>query len=258
MGIGTRDQKEIDVNIQSQTLPYFQYFLMNELKTDITLTAPILVDDEVVNVSSGHGFVGQVASPGEAIVVRIGDLFFQMLTTTVSGDAISVEMPTDTAFPATASVIRGNILLNVNGSVTPVDFKYTFDKNGGVDPVVPIDLNEIVMTMQHAGAADDSKFGDSAALAKGFYFRKVNSDSINFGNYRNNQKFRDLGAIVEYGDKAGGGNFSTSITFVLKNTYTQEIRLDPRTADEVLGKVRDNIVLVKFTVSLIGSFTSGE
>lgn len=248
-------KKEIDTNIQSQTLPLFQYFLMNEQKTDITLTAPISVDDEVINVSAGHGFT---AAAGEYIVVRIGDLYTQMAVTGVATNAISIEMPVDTAFPVTASVIRGNILLNVNGSVTPVDFKYTFDKNGGVDATIPIDLNTVVITMQHSSAADDSLFGGIAAITNGFYFRKINTDKINFGNYKNNEKFRDLGAIVEYTDKAGGGNFSTSIVFDLKKVFTQEARLDPRTADFVLGKVRDNINLLKFTVSLIGSFTSGE
>lgn len=248
-------KKETDVNIQSQTLPLFQYFLMNEQKTNITLTTPISVDDEVINVSAGHGFT---AVAGEYMVIRIGDLFTQVEVKSVASNAITVEMPIDTPFPDTASVIRGNILLNVNGSSIPVDFKYTCDKNGGVPATIPIDLNTVVITMQHAGAADDSLFGDSAALSNGFYFRKINGDKINFGNYKNNQKFRDLGALVEYSDKAGGGNFSTSIVFNLKKVFTQEVRLDPRTADFVLGKVRDNIVMVKFTVSLIGSFTSGE
>lgn len=248
-------KKEIDVNLQSQTLPLFQYFLMNEQKTDIILTAPILVDEEVINVSAGHGFTGVA---GEYIVVRIGDLYTQMAVTGVATNAISIEMPVDTAFPITASVIRGNILLNVNGSVTPVDFKYTFDKNGGIDATIPIDLNTVVLEMQHTSAAADDLFGDIAALTNGFYFRKVNTDKINFGNYKNNQKFKDLGAIVEYTDKAGGTNHATSINFDLKKVFTQEVRLDPREADYVLGKVRDNINIVKFTVSLIGSFTSGE
>ena len=248
-------QKEIDTNEQSQTLPIFQYFLMNEIKTDITLTAAISENDTKIDVSAGHGFT---AAAGEYIVVRNGDQFLQMEVKSVLTNEVMVEMPIGTAFPDTSSVIRGNILLNVNGSITPVDFEYTTDKNGGVNPIVPIDINTVVMTMQHATEADDSKFGDLAALTNGFYYRKLNSGIINFGNYKNNQKFRDVGAIVEYTDKAGAGNFSTSIVFDLKNTFTQEIRLDPRTVDAVLGKVRDNIVLVKFTVSLIGSFTSGE
>lgn len=248
----------IDVNVQSSTLPVFQYFLMNEIKRDITLTAPIAVDAEVINVSVGHGFVGQAIAPGETIVVRSGDIFLQMLTTTVSTNAIGIEMPVAIALPDTAHVMRGNILLNVNGSSTPVDFEFTTDRDGGVDAVVPIDLSTLVITMQHASAATDSLFGGGAVLTKGFYFRKVNNFNTNFGNYRDNQKFRDLGALVGYTDKAGGSNHGTNIVFDIPKVFKQEVRLNPRVADKVLGRVRDNIVLVKFTVSLIGSLTSGE
>lgn len=248
----------LDVNPQSSTLPVFQYFLMNELKRDITLTGAVAIDDEVINVSTGHGFVGQIASPGETIVVRSGDAFTQMLTTTVSTDAIGIEMPTDMAFPDTAHVIRGNILMNVDGT-TPVDFEFTTDRDGGVASTIPIDINTAVITMQHASAADDSLFGGITALPNGFYFRKVNSISINLGNYRANQKFRDLGALVSYTAKAGGGNHGTDIVFDLTKVFEQEIRLDPRVPDKVLGKVRDNLsTLLKFTVSIIGSLTSGE
>ncbi len=254
MGIGSRS--EVDVNIQSQTLPPFQYFLMNEIKTDITLTAAISIDDEVISVSSGHGFV---AAAGEYIVVRSGDFVIQMPVKSVSTDDITVEMPIDIPFPDTASVIRGNIKMNVNGSSTPVDFEYTSDKNGGIAPVVPIDIATVVITMQHAAAGDDSLFGGIAAIANGFYFRKLNGDTMNLGNYKDNQSFKDLGAVVNYTDKAGAGNFATDITFNLKEAFTQEIRLDPGTIDKVLGKVRDNAsTLLKFTVSIIGSFTSGE
>ena len=248
-------KKEIDTNEQSQTLPVFQYFLMNEIKTDITLTAPISVDDNKIDVSAGHGFT---AAPGEYIVVRSGDLFLQMEVKSVLDDEIMVEMLISVDFPDTSSVIRGNINMNINGSITPVDFKYTCDKNGGVNSIIPIDINTVVLTMQHSSAGADDLFGGITALTNGFYFRKVNSSPTNFGNYKNNQKFRDFGAIVEYTDKAGGTNHATSIVFDAKKVFTQEIRLDPRTSDSVLGKVRDNINLLKFTVSLIGSFTSGE
>ena len=140
----------------------------------------------------------------------------------------------------------------------PKQFEYTTDRDGGVAAVVPIDLSTVVITMQHATAATDSLFGDITALPKGFYFRKINTINTNFGNYRNNQKFRDLGALVGYTDKAGGSNHGTNIVFDIPKVFRQEVRLDPRLADKVLGQVRDNIVLVKFTVSLIGSLTSGE
>ena len=248
-------QKEIDNNPQSQNNPIWQYFLMQEQKIDITLTASIAEGDNKIDVSAGHGFTG---AAGEYIVVRNGDVFLQMEVKSVLGDEIMVGMPVDMDFPDTSSVMRGNINMNVNGSGTPVDFEYTTDKNGGVNPTIPIDLATVKITMQHATAGDDSLFGNLAALTNGFYFRKLNGLAQNFGNYKANQKFKDFGAEATYTDKAGRGNFSTEIEFDVKKIFTQEIRLNPRTIDKILGKVRDNIALLKFTVSLLGSFTSGE
>lgn len=245
----------VDVTLQSSINPVWQYFLMQEQKTDITLTSAIAENDDVINVSAGHGFT---AVAGEYIVVRCGDLFLQMEVKSVASDAITVFMPIDTDFPDNCSVMRGNINMNVNGSITPVDFEFTSDKNGGVDPVIPIDMATVKITMQHATAGDDSLFGNLAALTNGFYFRKKDGSFMNFGNYKSNQKFKDLGAKVTYTDKAGGGNFSTEIEFDLKEIFTQEVRLDPRTVDKILGKVRDNIALLKFTVSFLGSLTIGE
>ena len=41
----------VDVYIQSNTTRFFRYFLINEIKTDITLTQAVAVDDSVINVS---------------------------------------------------------------------------------------------------------------------------------------------------------------------------------------------------------------
>lgn len=251
-------QKEIDVHIQSQTSQLFRYFLMVEQKTDITLTAPITMDDEIINVSPGHGFTGQVTTPGETIVVRSGDLFLQMLTTTVSTNAIGVEMLIDSDFLDTATVIRGNINMNIDGDAIPTDFKFTFP-----GAQIPIDLSIIILTMQHgANVPDDGKFGGLAALSKGLFFRKVNSDRINLGNYTTNQDFKDIGTDVQYTTKAPAGTNGTNITLEIESVFGQVIRLNPRNNDEFLGHVRDKIDtgegMAKMTVAIIGSFTIGE
>ncbi len=253
-------KKEIDVNIQSQTSQLFQYFLMDEQKTDITLTAPISEDDEVVNVSSGHGFT---AVDGEYIVIRDGDTFTQAKVKSVSVDAITVTMPIANNIPDTADVIRGNINMNVDGSSVPVDFKYSSNCCGSENPQIPIDLSTIIITMQHgANVPDDGKFGGIAALTNGMYFRKMNGGRVNLGNYINNQAFKDVGAIVEYTDKAPAGTNATNIFFDIETIFGQVIRMDPRLSDFALAQVRDNqssgAGMNKLTISLVGSFTSGE
>lgn len=253
-------QKEIDNNPQSQTSPLFRYFLMLEQKTDITLTSAINENDMVINVSPGHGFT---AVSGEHIVVRNGDAFTQLKVISVATNAITVDIPIANAFPITSGVIRGSINMNVDGSATSVDFEYTSIINGGVNPIIPIDLSTVIITMQHgANVPDDGKFGGLAALTNGIFFRKVNGSNQNLGNYIKNQDFKDNGAFVGYTDKAPAGTNATNIMFAIEEIFGQVIRIDPRTIDSVLGKVRDNISagagMAKFSVSLIGSFTKGE
>lgn len=248
-------KKEIDVNIQSQTSQLFRYFLMIEQKTDITLTSAITMDDEIVNVSGGHGFT---AAAGEYMVIRNGDLFSQTKVTAVNTNAITIEMPIASDFPDTATVIRGNINMNIDGNAVPTDFKFTFS-----GAQIPIDLSTVILTMQHgANVPDDGKFGGLTALSKGIYFRQVNGARVNLGNYINNQAFKDVGAIVEYTSKAPAGTNGTNVTLEIESIFGQVIRLNPRDDDEFIGHVRDDIAsdegMAKFTVAIIGSFTSGE
>ncbi len=253
MGIGSRS--EVDVNIQSQTSPLFRYFLMIEQKTDITLTSIVGLDDPVVNVSAGHGFT---AVAGEYIVIRNGDIFTQSKVTGVSTNAISLAMPIGNTFPLTATVIRGNINMNIDGDAVPTDFKFTFP-----GATIPIDLSTIILTMQHgANVPDDGKFGGLAELSNGIYFRQVNGGRVNLGNYINNQAFKDVGAVVEYTTKAPAGTNGTNVTIGIETIFGQVIRLDPGDSDEFIGHVRDDIAsdegMAKLTVAIIGSFTSGE
>lgn len=246
----------IDVHIQSQTSQLFQYFLLNEQKTDITLTSAVEEDDTVINVSAGHGFT---AATGEMLVIRNGDAFAQLSVVSVATNAITVDVPVAIAFPITSGVMRGNNRLNVNGSVTPVEFKcgFTYANQQGAE--TPIDVGHVILSMQHAAEGDDGKFGGIAALTNGLYFRKQNTANVNLGNYQNNQKFRELGAAVTYPDKAPAGVYATAIDFSIEEKFGQVLRLDPGVPDCLLATVRDNLSgLAYFTASILGSFTEGE
>ena len=248
--------KEFDVVVQDSTSPLFQYFLMNEQKTDILLTSDVSVGDEVINVSAGHGFT---AVAGEQIVLFQNERYTQLRVTSVTTNAISVEEPVTIDFTvAGATVIRGNILMNVDGSGPAVEFKVHLR-----DFTIPIDISKIIITMQHgANVPDDGKFGGLAALAKGLFFKKENDSTFSLGNYIQNQDFKDTGGTVEYTDKAPAGTNATNIVFDIKTVFGQVIRLHPTMTDMIIGIVRDDIStgagMAKMTASLVGSYTEGE
>jgi hypothetical protein len=248
--------KEVDNNPQSQTNAYFQYLLIDEKKTDIGLTSPVAIDDEVINVTPGHGFTG---ADDEYLVIRNGDLFEQTRVKAVNGDAISVSIPMPIAFSVGADIIRGNSNMAVDGSVTPLGYKYSSNCCGDAEAITPIDISEVKIIMTHTTEPDDSRFGNIAGgLADGMYIRKVNGERVNLGNYRTNLDFKKFGAKVEYTDKAGAGNFATEITFAMEEVFGSVQRINPRDAQYIVAFVRANIALLTMEVSLLGSFTEGE
>jgi hypothetical protein len=244
-----------DVVINDSTSPLFRYILIDEKKTDIALTSDISLNDTVINVSAGHGFT---AAAGEIIVVWENNRFIQQEVVSVATNAITVSTPVTASYTvAGAIVFRGNNKMNIDGSSatgTPTDFKMTL-----TDFTVPIDISKIILTMTHSATGDDGKFGGIAALTNGVYFRKENSIVYSLGNYQNNQDFKDTGGSVTYTQKGSGGTEATDIVFNVKEIFGQVLRFDARADDILIGHVRDKIdTLTKFTVSIIGSYTSGE
>lgn len=254
MPIGSK--KEIDIFIQDQDSALFQFFMMTEEKTDISLISPVAVDDIIINVSPGHGF-----SVNDYLVLWENSGFEQVKVVAVNTNALTIDIPMANAFTLVAVGIRGSIEMNVNGSGTPVDFCFRFFNNA----VVPIDISAINITLQHAVAPDDSKFGGLSALAKGLFFRKTNSaGALNYGVYKSNQDFRDRGGEVIYTDKGPAGINATNVKLAVRDSFGQStvIRVNPRINDCLFACVRDDIDvgsgLAKFTTSLLGSYTRGE
>ena len=242
--------------LQDTTSPLFQYYAMDEQKTDITLTADVAIGIEVINVSAGHGFV---AAAGEYLVLFQGNKFTQVKVKSVATDAITVQAPMTAAFTAdTTIVIRGNILMNVDGSGTPVEFIVNLRTL-----TIPIDIVKVVIVMQHGiNVPDDGKFGGLAALTNGMFFKKEDGTVFSFGNYIINQDFRDMGGTIDYTPNAPAGDNSTTISFEMREVFGQVIRLKPADLDKIIGIVRDKIDvaagMTRMTTSFIGHFTEGE
>jgi hypothetical protein len=244
-------KSEIDVFIQDQDSPPFQYYLMREDKTDITLTSPVSKNDTVVSVSAGHGFT----ATGEQIVIMENGLWIQTEVKSVATNDITLVSPSGVAFTTGATVIRGVIDMNVDASGAEQEFVFNMRQS-----IIPIDVqcaHIIIWNVSVAG--DDGKFGDLAALTNGVRFLKANTVDQNLGVYKSNSDFREFGAGVEYTDKSGAGTYAVNMVFRLKETYGIVIRIDPRTTDILKAVVRDKLdTLNRFRVSVIGQLTVGE
>lgn len=238
----------LKVREQDQTTAPFQYYLMKELQTNITLTKAVEMDDTEINVSSGHGF-----TTDHHMVIWDGSAFEQVKVTNVNGNIITIEMPVANEFSLDSIIKRGTINMNIDGS-SGVNFIC------GIRGNIPIDIETVMITIQSGIAVpDDGKFGGIAAITNGLYFRQVNGSRTNLGNYRMNKDFRDRGAAVEYTDKAPGGTNGTNIIFDLKDSFGIVIRLNPAINDCVFGRLRDDLSsLDGMTVSLLGQYTLGE
>lgn len=256
-----KDGRSLDINSQSQTETLFQYFLMEELKLDITLTSDASIDDTVLNISTGHGFTG---TSGEMLVIRNGDLFEQVDVVSATSNTVTIKLPLPADFPATTTkIMRGNKLLNVNASPgSPQIFKCGIEFATSAGAQIPIDITGAVFHLLTQDEPDDTTFGGIAELTNGFYFRKVDGNTINLGNFTNNGKFREYGAILQYEQKGGGTDYSVTAYFDIDNLFGQAIRLKPLENDCLHGVVRDNISdggkNSYFTISILGYYADNQ
>lgn len=248
----TSKQVEIDTWIQDQTTQPIHYFLMNEIKNDITLTSAVSKGDSVISVSAGHGFT----AGGEFIALWEDDRYMQQEVESVSTNDISIGTEAPYPFTTNAVIIRGSVDMNVNGSVTPVQYQY-YKRSG-----LPIDFQRIHITIWNdAAQGDDGSFGDLTALTNGIRaWKDTDTYNGNLGVFKNNSDFRDYGGAISYNDKSGGGgNYGIDVCFQLKEHYGIVVRFDPDNTEKFIVEIRDDLTdLDRLRISLMGQVTIGE
>lgn len=241
----------VEAKIQDQTTEPIKFSLMSHVKDDITLTADVAVNDTIVNVSAGHGFV-----IGHTIVIWCDGYYIQSIVTNVATNAITIDRRIDRVFAmARSRVIRGVTNFGVNGSVTPVEFKFAC-----LELYQPIDLYSINISMYGAGTPDDGKFGGITAITKGLEIRMAyDGVAFNLGNFTANHVFRDYGANVVYTDKAPGGVNGVNINFRLKEIYGVVPRIYAGANSRLYLTVRDDLSgITECCMSLHGHYTEGN
>lgn len=248
------DNSGLDVFVQSNTNPPFQYWLVEELFTDRVLTSPTVpksnqvVLNDVTDITVGHCLSLFENTLYEQVKIIAIDVGTKTLTT---GQAISF------AFSTSASVIIGqnNIASNTGTLETPVLYKYEPRQSA-----VPIDISLMIITITSGNnVPSDDNFGGIAPLSNGVYLYRENAVRLNLGDYFINGDFKDRGGSVTYVEKLGGGGvYTTDVVFNTATAFDSVIRVN--TANEsIVLESRDPLAgITSMKASIIGSFTTGE
>lgn len=249
MAIEKRLVDGVDVYIQSNVSNLFKVFLQTYEKEDITLTSDVSIDDDEINVSSGHGI-----SAGEFLIMYTPNYHWQIEVSAVTDDLITLDHKTFLPFSASETIIiRGSV--DINAATTGVTYKFGIP--GKKQP--PIDISVALFILGHSTEGDDGDFGDQAALTNGLFVRKEGAELFNFGNFKTNRSFRESNAEIVYSDKGPGGTFGTNIKFNIQGqeNFDQVVRIGY--GDYITALRQDALNgLSYFRISLIGSYTRGE
>lgn len=170
----------------------------------------------------------------------------------INGLVVDLDRRIDRTYPIGATVERFTLDLNTNGTLAaPISYKY-FPRYGKVQH-----LEEIVVYMRSAAQPYDSFFGGIAGLTNGIHLRKFNGANSTYQGLdviRVNQRFRQSGWNVEYGDRSSPADaYSTVARLNLLNLASSMRRLSQPNGDYFEVLIQDNLsTLVGFEMKVIG------
>ena len=232
-----------DVFLQDPTTAILDWQLSENLNA-VTLLNNSVVNSETVTLEPGHGVL-----VGDWLEFFEGRMFLQTEATGVAGDVITIDMPMDQPFTTLAVVNRVNVSMDVDGSTGDITFDFCPSGDNKYD------VTRALLVMTHTSGGDDSLFGNLTSLTNGVYFRKHNGINKNLFNAKNNGQFRLRAFDLDYSDKAGPGQFSTSVrrSFAGQDKNGVVIRIDSTLSDALDAVVRDNLTgLLEFRIVLQG------
>lgn len=183
-------------------VPVNDYFHRHGVST--TLSASVVAGATAISVVSSAGFnigdlvhLGPLDESQEPIHPAITNIIVNVLV---------LDRPLDFAYNAGDNVSQAiaDMSSAIGTLAAPISYKYR-PHSGRVEHEL-----RVILSMTHAAAADDSTFGDQAALTNGVVFRaSVSGQTGTFTNWKKNSDIiLDMFDVV-YTDKAGPGLFGT-------------------------------------------------
>jgi hypothetical protein len=194
------NDSRVDTVWQDQTTELVNYHLTRAIQS-ITLTAPLAIDDTALTVTAAPQ-----PAVGSILCLKENVSFSQsFILTSVANGAnwdLTLDTPLDADFTIDAGCSEESPDLNVNGSITPVEF--TMGPLGLANGV-EWDITRIIGTITDDVPMDDGRFGGATALTKGIVFRHVDGRTKNLFNIKTNSDIAEKMYELEYSDKAPAG-----------------------------------------------------
>jgi len=235
-------EQSLDVNLVDVRYGMVNCFVSQNTSTSSALTvATVAGTSTSITVASATGF-----TIGKLVRIEKGKCLY---ITNIVGNIITLDSPIDKTYPIGATVDEVIINMAVSGTLgAPQSFKLA-PPTGKV-----IYVTSMIIHITHSTAADDSNFGDIAALTNGVVVRgRVGGNYGTLANWKDNKDIKLNAYTLDYTDKAGGGTFSTSADGRLKERTGTVRRLDGDNSDYMEVLIQDDLTgLISFEIKLQG------
>lgn len=188
----------------------FNEFFHEHTGVDTNLSVAAPAGSTSITVDSATGF-----TIGTSIQIENGVIETTLpIITDVNGTLLTLDRPLDFSFEIGDSVEVVSSEIKVNATLAaPRSFRLIPDTDKKWHVI------SLTISLVHASAADDSKFGDAAALINGLVFRGYNGETGQYRTFTNWKNNGDIGldfGEVTYTDKAGSGLHGTKATASIK------------------------------------------
>jgi len=193
MSVTTRGRVPVETYWQDQhTDAIIAHF--NQVTNQTTLSGPIALNDRILPVVSATGIsVGTYLILFDAASIRFSTFF----VTAVNSLNITVDSPSDFAYPAGTNVDVATTELGVNGSATPQVFGL---RGSGAPPGVELTFHVTRLIFQILTSSNPALdlFGNLTALTNGLLLRARNGKKKNIFNVKTNGELQNLMYDVDY------------------------------------------------------------
>jgi hypothetical protein len=209
------------------------------LDTNITSTiavSAVSAGDTSIEIADATSFtVGDYIKVSNSSLERT----FQRITAKAT-NVLTLDMPIDGDYEIGDSVIvvQKDLSATAGSLGSPIAYRLHPDP-GEIWHIV-----RFMISMVHTAAADDSKFGDIAALANGVVFRAYNGTAgkyRTFTNWKSNADMKLDFFDLTYTDKAGGGKFGVNGRASINIGSGAVPRLSAEAGDYIEILIQDNL-----------------